>query len=93
MRIEEHAIDLITRLEPTLRRTPEGNPGYVLYDVDDGGKPVRWVEVESMTGSLEDRPVGHSRTQFDCARQRGTGPGTGYTWSSTRPTPRRLGRS
>ncbi|MHB8388666.1 MAG: sacsin N-terminal ATP-binding-like domain-containing protein [Acidobacteriaceae bacterium] len=73
MRIEEQAIELITRLEPTLRHTPDGNPGFDLYEIDGGGKPVRWVEVKSMTGSLEDRPVGLSRTQFDCANQRGAG--------------------
>lgn len=71
MRIEGYAIDLILKLEPTLRRTPEGNPGYDLYECDATGKPVRWVEVKSMTGSLEDRPVGLSRTQFDYARERG----------------------
>jgi hypothetical protein len=37
----------------------------------EGGQPVRWVEVKSMTGSLENRPVGISRTQFDCARAKG----------------------
>lgn len=72
MRIEDQAIELIIGLEPTLRRTPEGNRGFDLYEVDSSGKPVRWVEVKSMTGSLEDRPVGLSHTQFDCARERGT---------------------
>lgn len=71
MQIEEQAIQLITELEPSLRRTPDGNPGFDLYESDGGGKSVRWVEVKSMTGSLEDRPVGLSRTQFDCARERG----------------------
>lgn len=71
MRIEEQAIQLISRLEPKLRRTPDGNPGFDLYEVDSEGKSVRWVEVKSMTGSLNDRPVGLSRTQFDSARARG----------------------
>lgn len=71
MRIEEHAIALITALEPTLRRTADGNPGFDLYEADGRGKSVRWVEVKSMTGSLDDRPVGLSRAQFDCARERG----------------------
>lgn len=70
MRIEDQAIELIISLEPTLCRTPEGNPGFDLYEVDSSGKQVRWVEVKSMTGSLEDRPVGLSRTQFDWARER-----------------------
>jgi hypothetical protein len=72
MRIEERAIELIIKIEPTLRRSAAGNPGFDLYEVDDGGKPVRWVEIKSMTGSLQDRPVGLSRTQFDYALQRGT---------------------
>lgn len=71
MQIEEQAIALITAVEPTLRRTPEGNPGFDLYETDASGKQIRWVEVKSMTGSLEDRPVGLSHTQFDCARERG----------------------
>ena len=71
MRIEERAIEKIVQLEPKLLRTPEGNPGYDLYETDENGKPIRWVEVKSMTGTLEDRPVGLSRTQFDFARDKG----------------------
>lgn len=71
MKIEGHAIDLIIGLEPTLCRTPEGNPGFDLYEADPTGKQVRWVEVKSMTGSLEDRPIGLSHTQFDYAREKG----------------------
>ena len=71
MRIEAMAIEKIVQIEPTLRRTPEGNPGYDLYETDESGKPIRWVEVKSMTGTLEDRPVGLSRTQFDFARDKG----------------------
>lgn len=71
MRIEGHAIDLIIGLEPTLRRTPDGNPGFDLYEADSDGRRIRWVEVKSMTGSLEDRPVGLSHIQFDFARDKG----------------------
>lgn len=71
MQIEGHAIDLIIGLEPTLRRTPDGNPGFDLYEADSSGRQIRWVEVKSMTGSLEDRPVGLSHTQFDHAREKG----------------------
>jgi len=71
MKIEELAIEQIIKLEPTLNRTPDGNPGFDLYEGDNTGKPVRWVEVKSMTGTLADRPVGLSRTQFDCAREHG----------------------
>ena len=34
-------------------------------------QPARWCEVKAMTCSLTDRPVGLSRTQFDCAREHG----------------------
>lgn len=70
MQIEERAIDLIIRLEPGLHRTPEGNPGFDLFEADSSGKQIRWVEVKSMTGTLEDRPVGLSHTQFDYAREK-----------------------
>jgi len=71
MQIEERAIGLIIDLEPALRRTPEGNPGFDLFEADSGGRQTRWVEVKSMTGTFEDRAVGLSHTQFDCAREKG----------------------
>jgi len=71
MRIEDQAIEMIIDLEPTLRRTPAGNLGFDLYEADGNGKPVRWVEIKSMTGSLDDRPVGLSYSQFNCAREHG----------------------
>jgi len=71
MQIEGSAIDLIISLEPSLCRTPEGNPGFDLFEVDGGGGPIRWIEVKAMTGTLADRPVGLSRTQFDYAREKG----------------------
>ena len=67
MRIEGSAIDLIIGLEPTLHRTPAGNAGFDLFEADSDGKPIRWVEVKSMTGTLRDRPVGMSHTQFTFA--------------------------
>lgn len=73
MQIEEQAIALITSLEPALQRTPDGNPGFDLYETNDKGQIVRWVEVKSMTRSMKERPVGLSRTQFDCAREKGDG--------------------
>lgn len=71
MQIEGSAIDLIIGLEPALCRTPEGNPGFDLFEADSGGRQIRWVEVKSMTGTLADRPVGLSYTQFDYAREKG----------------------
>ncbi|MEX7641930.1 sacsin N-terminal ATP-binding-like domain-containing protein [Stenotrophomonas maltophilia] len=71
MQIEGNAIELIIGLEPVLRRTPEGNPGFDLFETSSSGEQIRWVEVKSMTGTLEDRPVGLSQTQFDFAREKG----------------------
>jgi hypothetical protein len=70
MDIEAQAIDLIISLEPTLKRTPPNNPGFDLYE-GEVGQEIRLVEVKSMTGCLDDRPVGISRTQFECAREKG----------------------
>lgn len=72
MLIEEQAIAKILQLEPQLKRTPEGNPGFDLYEPDTNGSAIRWVEVKSMSGSLEDRPVGLSSTQFELARDKGS---------------------
>lgn len=71
MKIEDQAITLIISLEPRLQRTPGGNPGFDLFEANGANQQVRWVEVKSMTGSLENRPVGLSRTQFDYARSKG----------------------
>lgn len=71
MAVESQAIGKIIALEPSLQRTPDGNPGFDLFETDATGKPTRWIEVKAMTGSLEDRPVGLSKKQFDCARDRG----------------------
>lgn len=67
MQIEEQAISFIIKLEPALKRTLDGNPGFDLFEIDGNESIIRWVEVKSMTGSLEDRPVGVSRTQFELA--------------------------
>lgn len=72
MAMEELAIKLILAKEPHLRRTPPGNPGYDLFEADDAGKPIRWVEVKAMRVSLDDRSVGLSRTQFEHAQTCGS---------------------
>jgi len=69
MALESTAIDFILSREPKWRRTPAGNPGYDLYQTDDNEHPTRWCEVKAMTGTLMDRPVGLTRTQFELARQ------------------------
>ena len=71
MQIEEQAIVKIVQLEPMLKRTPDGNPGFDLYETDVRGNPVRWIEVKSMSQGLENRPVGLSRRQFELAREKG----------------------
>jgi uncharacterized protein DUF3883 len=71
MALEARAIDLILSREPHWHRTPTHNPGYDLYQADETGKPTHWCEVKAMTGCLADRPVGLSRTQFECAQSHG----------------------
>jgi len=67
MDLEETAIEFIRQLEPGLQPTPPNNPGFDLFESRDGGEVIRWVEVKSMTGGLENRPVTLSSTQFDFA--------------------------
>ncbi len=71
MTLEEKAIQFILQREPQLHRTPTNNPGYDLFETGDDEQTIRWVEVKAMTRSLNDRPVGLSRTQFECAREHG----------------------
>ncbi len=72
MRLEAKAIELILAREPDWQQTLPNNPGYDLYKVgEDDQPPIRWCEVKAMKGSLQDRPVGLSRTQFSCARKNG----------------------
>jgi hypothetical protein len=69
--LEEEAIRLILSFDSRLQRTPRHNPGYDLFEADEQGAPKRWVEVKAMTGSLLDRSVGMSDTQFKCAQEHG----------------------
>jgi hypothetical protein len=64
--LEAKAIGLILSIEPELQRAKTNNPGFDLYEAGENDRPVRWVEVKAMKGSLEDRPVCMSRVQFDC---------------------------
>ena len=72
MALEAKAIDLILAREPKWQRTPIHNPGYDLFDPGDDAAPERWCEVKAMTGSLADRAVGVSHTQFACAQDHGS---------------------
>jgi hypothetical protein len=71
MALEAQAIKLILDREPQLQRTPSHNSGFDLFEVSAEGQTVRWVEVKAMTGSLHDRPVGMSQTQFEHAQKHG----------------------
>lgn len=70
--LEEQAIAYILKHEPDWQRTEKNNPGFDLFQAGPDGGPFRWCEVKAMTGCLTDRPVGISRTQFDCAREHGS---------------------
>jgi hypothetical protein len=72
MALEAKAIELIRCGEPRWQPTPTHNPGFDLVEPGSDGRPVCWCEVKAMTGGLADRPVGLSRTQFDCAREHGS---------------------
>jgi hypothetical protein len=71
MALEAKALAFILETEPALQRTPTNNPGFDLFEQGAAGRPARWIEVKAMTGSLSDRPVGLSHTQFECAREHG----------------------
>ena len=72
MHMEKQAIALIISLEPKLNCMPDGNAGFDLFEKDAAGQQTRWVEVKSMTGTLKDRPVGLSHTQFRYASEHGS---------------------
>jgi hypothetical protein len=71
MALEAKAIELILSNEQQWQRTNMHNPGFDLFEADEDGKPKRWCEVKAMAGSLFERPVGLSLTQFECAREHG----------------------
>jgi hypothetical protein len=72
MALEDAAIAFILEQEPDWQRTPAGNPGYDLVKPAIGVAPCTWCEVKAMSGSLVDRPVAISRTQFEFAQSKGT---------------------
>lgn len=69
--LERRAIDLILRIEPSLKQAPQTHRGFDLYEEDEEGKPVRWVEVKSMTTTMDFRPATISRSQFQAATEQG----------------------
>ena len=69
MALEAKAIEFILSREPKWQRTLTHNPGYDLYQANDSGHAREWCEVKAMTGTLHNRPVGLSRTQFICGKR------------------------
>ena len=55
---------------PAWQRTPANNAGYDLFRSDQRGETI-YCEVKAMTRTLDDRPVGISRTQFEHAYKHG----------------------
>ena len=70
MDIEAVAIKHILDAEPQLHTTEAGNAGFDLLEKNAENQPVRWIEVKAMTGSLKQRPVTLSNTQFEHALQK-----------------------
>lgn len=71
LELEEKAIALVLSREPQLKRTPTNNPGFDLIQPGPDANPTRWVEVKAMKGTFQDRPVGLSKRQFECAQEHG----------------------
>ncbi len=71
MELERSAIEVILTWEPDWRRTPANNAGFDLYKGTAMETATEWCEVKAMTGTLDNRPVGMSRTQFEWARKHG----------------------
>ena len=69
LELERSAIKTILDAEPDWRQTPSNNPGFDLYQGSTMNKATLWCEVKAMKGTLDDRPVGVSRTQFDWAEK------------------------
>ncbi|MCY4393232.1 MAG: DUF3883 domain-containing protein [Chloroflexi bacterium] len=71
MALERSALDYVVALESSLQRTPPNNPGFDLYETEESGTPVRWVEVKALSRDLRSRPATLTHTQFDYARAKG----------------------
>ena len=71
MALEQLAIEFILEREPDWQLTPVNNPGFDLYRGTTIETATEWCEIKAMKGSLDDRPVGMSRTQFEHARKHG----------------------
>lgn len=72
MELERSAIEFILACEPDWQRTATNNPGFDLYRGPTIETATHWCEVKAMAGTLDDRPVGMSSTQFEYAQSRGS---------------------
>lgn len=71
MNIERKAIDYILSQEPNLKTTPQGNPGFDLYDGLDMRQATRLIEVKARSGPWTG-PVALSAEQFRRAQAYGS---------------------
>ncbi|MCY3851109.1 MAG: DUF3883 domain-containing protein [Acidimicrobiaceae bacterium] len=72
MGLERSAIEFILDHEPDWQRTATNNPGFDLFRGPAIETATHWCEVKAMAGTLDDRPVGMSSTQFEYAQSRGS---------------------
>ena len=71
MDLESSAIEFILDGDSSWQRTKTNNPGFDLFRGPTIDTATHWCEVKAMTGTLDDRPVGMSSTQFEYAQSRG----------------------
>lgn len=67
MDLKRRAISFILKIEPHWQETPRNNAGFDLYRGATMATATHWCEVKAMKGTLDDRSVGISRTQFEWA--------------------------
>ena len=73
MDVERKAIAFIQQNEPEWHGTPANNPGFDLYQTDDGtpnGQITQWCEVKSLSGKFgPNQPVQLTSTEFEKAQE------------------------
>lgn len=69
--LERRAIEIILKIEPSLKQAPQAHRGFDLFEENEAGEPVRWVEVKAMSTTMDHRPATISRSQFTAATEKG----------------------
>lgn len=69
--LERRAIEIILKIEPSLKQAPQTHRGFDLFEENEAGEPVRWVEVKAMSTTMDHRPATISRSQFTAATEKG----------------------